>query len=47
MTQRNLIAEIVGPSERVHYRRPTDDAMVAEALMTPGYFVRIVAEETI
>lgn len=40
-----MIAEIIGPSGRVHYRRPTDDPMVAEARQTPGYSVRIVCAE--
>jgi len=42
-----MIAEIVGPSGRIHYRRPTDDPLVAEAQDTPGYTVRIVKEETV
>jgi len=36
------LAEIIGPSGRVHYRRPIDHKMVAEAKTTPGYSVRIV-----
>lgn len=41
-----MIAEILGPSGRVHYRRPPDDPMVEEARKTPGYSVRIVEIET-
>lgn len=37
-----MIAEIIGPSGRVHYRRPPDDPMVEEARRTPGYSVRMV-----
>lgn len=39
-----MIAEIVGPSGRVHYRRPPDDPLVEEARNTPGYSVRLVDE---
>lgn len=42
-----LIAEIIGPSGRVHYRRPVGDPLVAEAERTPGYRVRYVTKETI
>lgn len=42
-----MIAEIVGPSGRVHYRRPHDDPMVEEAKRTPGYSVRLVERETV
>lgn len=41
-----MIAEIVGPSGRVHYRRPVDDPLVIEALRTPGYTVRLAESET-
>lgn len=37
-----MIAEIIGPSGKVHYRRPENDPMVQEARQTPGYSVRIV-----
>ena len=36
------IAEIIGPSGLVHYRRPPNDPMVQEARETPGYSVRLV-----
>lgn len=39
-----MIAEIVGPSGRVHYRRPPDDPLVEEAKRTPGYSVRLLQE---
>lgn len=42
-----LIAEIVGPSGRVHYRRPAGDPLVDEAQRTPGYTVRLVERETV
>lgn len=42
-----MIAEIIGPSGRVHYRRPPDDKLVKEALQTPGYSVRFVPHETV
>lgn len=42
-----MIAEIIGPDGRVHYRRPYGDPMVDEALKTPGYSVRIVDVETV
>lgn len=42
-----LIAEIVGPSGRVHYRRPVGDSLIGEALRTPGYRVRYVTSETV
>lgn len=42
-----LIAEIVGPSGRVHCRRPPDDPLVEQARSTPGYTVRLVERETI
>lgn len=42
-----MIAEIIGPSGRVHYRRPPDDPLVDEARRTPGYSVRLVERETI
>jgi DNA-directed RNA polymerase subunit M/transcription elongation factor TFIIS len=42
-----MIAEIVGPSGRVHYRRPPGDPLVAEAEATPGYSVRFVETETV
>lgn len=38
----DTIAEIIGPSGRVHYRRPVDDPLVEEAKKTPGYSVRLV-----
>lgn len=41
-----MIAEILGPSGRVHYRRPPGDPMVEEARNTPGYSVRMVENET-
>ena len=41
-----MIAEIIGPSGRIHYRRPPGDALVDEALRTPGYTVRLVETET-
>jgi hypothetical protein len=40
-----MIAEIIGPLGRVHYRRPLSDPMVEEARRTPGYSVRIVERE--
>ena len=36
------IAEIIGPSGAVHYRRPPNDPLVTEARATLGYSVRIV-----
>lgn len=36
------VAEIIGPSGTVHYRRPADDPMVEEARRTEGYSVRIL-----
>lgn len=42
-----MIAEIIGPNGRVHYRRPPDDPLVDEARQTPGYSVRLVERETI
>lgn len=41
-----MIAEIIGPSGRVHYRRPVGHPMVKEAQNTPGYEVRFVDRET-
>lgn len=41
-----MIAEILGPSGRVHYRRAPDDPLVEEARNTPGYSVRVVEQET-
>lgn len=41
-----MIAEIIGPSGRVHYRRPLGDKMIAEAESTPGYSVRMVPEDS-
>lgn len=41
-----MIAEIVGPSGQVHYRRPLGDKLIAEAEATPGYSVRIVPEDS-
>lgn len=38
-----MIAEIIGPSGRVHYRRQQNDPLVEEARRTPGYSVRMVA----
>lgn len=32
--------QIIGPSGEVHYTRPINDKMVADALKTPGYAVR-------
>lgn len=46
-SEAGVIAEIIGPSGRAHYRRPVDDALVEEARRTPGYSVRIVEVETI
>lgn len=37
-----MIAEIIGPSGIVHYRRPADDPLVEEARHTPGYSVRMI-----
>lgn len=37
-----MIAEIIGPSGKVHYRRPENDPLVDEARKTPGYSVRLV-----
>jgi hypothetical protein len=34
-------AEIFGPDRRVHYRRPVNDPMIAEAIRTPGYYVEV------
>jgi hypothetical protein len=42
-----VIAEIIGPSGRVHYRRPVDDPLVEQARNTAGYSVRIVEVETV
>lgn len=42
-----MIAEIIGPSGRIHYRRPPDDPLVDEARATPGYSVRLVEVETV
>lgn len=42
-----MIAEIVGPSGRVHYRRPPGDPLIAESERTPGYSVRMVERETV
>jgi hypothetical protein len=42
----SFIAEIVGPSGRVHYRRSPDDPLVADAGTVPGYSVRFVSAET-
>lgn len=42
-----MIAEIIGPSGRVHYRRPADDPLVDEARAMPGYSVRLVEVETV
>jgi hypothetical protein len=42
-----VIAEIIGPSGRVHYRRPIGHPLIAEALKTPGYSVRYVERETV
>jgi len=40
-----MIAEIVGPDGKVHYRRSADDKLVEEARKTPGYSVRFIREE--
>jgi hypothetical protein len=40
------MAEIVGPDGRVRYRRPIDHIDVTEALVTPGYSVRLVEADT-
>lgn len=40
-----MIAEIIGPSGRVHYRRPSGDPLVQEARQTLGYSVRIVCDD--
>lgn len=37
-----MIAEIIGPGGKVHYRRPENDPLVDEARKTPGYSVRLV-----
>lgn len=42
-----MIAEILGPDGRVHYRRPPDDPMVEEAKRLGGYSVRLVEAETV
>ena len=42
-----MIAEILGPDGKVHYRRPENDPMVEEARRTPGYSVRLVAESPV
>ncbi len=42
-----MIAEIIGPDGRIHYRRPATDPAVDEARRTPGYSVRMVDSETI
>lgn len=42
-----MIAEIIGPSGRIHYRRPPNDPLVDEARSTPGYSVRLVEVETV
>ena len=41
------IAEIIGPSGRVHYRRPAGDPLIVEAEQTLGYRVRFVWAETV
>jgi hypothetical protein len=38
------IAEIVGPDEKVHYRRPEGHPDIDEAEATPGYWVRYYDE---
>ena len=42
-----MIAEIIGPSGRIHYRRSPNDPLVEEAKRTPGYWVRVVEQETV
>lgn len=42
-----MIAEIIGPSGKVHYRRPVDDPLIEEAKRTPGYTVRFVPEKSV
>lgn len=42
-----MIAEIIGPNGRIHYRRPPNDPLCDEARNTPGYSVRVVERETI
>ncbi len=42
-----MIAEILGPSGRVHYRRPFGDPLIKEAAKTKGYVVRYVERETV
>ena len=42
-----MIAEILGPTGRVHYRRPVDDPLVEDAKKRPGYSVRFVEQETV
>ena len=37
-----MMAEIIGPDGRAHYRRPVDHIDVTEALVTPGYTVELV-----
>lgn len=41
-----MIAEFLGSSGRVHYRRPPGDPLIEEARNTPGYSVRMVEEAT-
>ena len=42
-----MIAEILGPSGRIHYRRPPDHPLCDEARQAPGYTVRLVETETV
>jgi hypothetical protein len=42
-----MIAEIYGPTGRIHYRRPVGDPLIDEALATQGYAVVYVERETI
>jgi hypothetical protein len=45
--ERPVIAEIYGPSGRIHYRRPYGHPLVEMACATPGYRVRLVERETV
>ena len=42
-----MLAEIYGPSGRIHYRCPVGDPLVSEAMTTPGYAVVYVERETV
>lgn len=45
LDERIGLAEIIGPSGRVHYRRPLGDPLIDEAKQTLGYSVRIVPDD--